>query len=151
MVSSFLEIQWLLSIQFSTKNSWNGAFFNYVDKILSFFEHLPNHGWHLWRNSVTVDINISSIVEFWRWWVLKSKIFGQKSIHSKGTIVFWDYGKHQFVKNWAWFLENKVVQKLKVEKNVFYKKWSPKLLFWNEFLTYKIDFESTILALFDKP
>jgi len=26
-------------------------------------------------------------------------------------------------------LENKVVQKLKLEKNVFYKKWSPKLIF----------------------
>ena len=25
-------------------------------------------------------------------------------------------------------LENKVVQKLKLEKNVFYKKWSPKLI-----------------------
>ena len=34
-------------------------------------------------------------------------------------------------------LENKVVQKLKLEKNVFYKKLSPKLIFF--------------LALFDKP
>jgi hypothetical protein len=30
-------------------------------------------------------------------------------------------------------LENKVVQKLKSEKNVFYKKWSPKLIFFYEF------------------
>ena len=30
-------------------------------------------------------------------------------------------------------LENKVVQKLKLEKNVFYKKWSPKLIFLNVF------------------
>ena len=30
-------------------------------------------------------------------------------------------------------LENKVVQKLKFEKKVFYKKWSPKLIFLNEF------------------
>ena len=30
-------------------------------------------------------------------------------------------------------LENKVVQKLKLEKNVFFtKKWSPKLIFFNE-------------------
>ena len=28
-------------------------------------------------------------------------------------------------------LENKVVQKLKLEKNVFYKKWSRKLMFSN--------------------
>jgi hypothetical protein len=27
----------------------------------------------------------------------------------------------------------KVVQKLKLEKNVFYKKWSPKFIFLNEF------------------
>ena len=30
-------------------------------------------------------------------------------------------------------LENKVAQKLKLEKNVFYKKWSPKMIFLNEF------------------
>ena len=29
-------------------------------------------------------------------------------------------------------LENKVVQKLMIEKNVFYKKWSPKLIFLKE-------------------
>ena len=34
-------------------------------------------------------------------------------------------------------LENKVVQKLKLEKNVFYKKWSPKLIFLNEFFLKK--------------
>jgi hypothetical protein len=27
------------------------------------------------------------------------------------------------------FWSNKVVQKMKLEKNVFYKKWSPKLIF----------------------
>ena len=35
-----------------------------------------------------IDINISLVVEFLRWWVLKSKMFGQKSIYSKETIVF---------------------------------------------------------------
>ena len=30
-------------------------------------------------------------------------------------------------------LENKVVQKLNLEKNVFYKKWSHKLIFLNEY------------------
>ena len=34
-------------------------------------------------------------------------------------------------------LENKVVQKLKQEKNVFKKKWSPKLIFLNEFFFEK--------------
>ena len=35
------------------------------------------------------------------------------------------------------FLENKVVQKLKLEKKVFYKKWSPKLIFLNNFFFEK--------------
>ena len=35
-------------------------------------------------------------------------------------------------------LENKVVQKLELEKNVFYKKWSPKLIFLNDFFFEKI-------------
>ena len=34
-------------------------------------------------------------------------------------------------------LENKVVQKLKLEKKVFYKKWSPKLIFLNDFFFEK--------------
>ena len=47
----------------------------------------------------------------------------------------------------AIILENKVVP----EKNVFTKKWSPRLIFLNEFLIFGIeDFESTILALFDE-
>ena len=29
-------------------------------------------------------------------------------------------------------IENKVVQKLKLENNVFNKKWSPKLIFFND-------------------
>ena len=39
-------------------------------------------------------------------------------------------------------LENKVVQKLKLEKNVFYKEWSPKLIFLNDFFFIKnsVDF-----------
>ena len=35
-------------------------------------------------------------------------------------------------------VENKVVQKLKLEKNVFYKKWSLKLIFLNDFFFEKI-------------
>ena len=34
-------------------------------------------------------------------------------------------------------LENKVVQKLKLEKKVFYKKLSPKLIFLNEFFFFE--------------
>jgi len=43
-------------------------------------------------------------------------------------------------------LENKVVQKLKLEKkNVFYKKWSPRLTFLNEFFFFE-----KISSIFDK-
>ena len=35
-----------------------------------------------------IQVNVSSVVEFKWWWVLESKIFGQKSIYSKETIVF---------------------------------------------------------------
>ena len=35
-------------------------------------------------------------------------------------------------------LENKVAQKLKLEKNVFNKKWSPKLIFLDENFFEKI-------------
>ena len=53
---------------------------------------------------------------------------------------------------WAW-------SKNWVKKKKFSKKWSPNLMFWNDFflktigwfLRLKIDFESTILTLFDKP
>ena len=34
-------------------------------------------------------------------------------------------------------LENKVVQKLKLEKKILYKEWSPKLIFLNEFFWKK--------------
>mgnify|MGYP006864031306 CR=1 FL=1 len=53
-------------------------------------------------------------------------------------------------------LESKLVQKLSYEKTVFNEWWSPRLIFLDEFffekirLNFKIDFESTILALFDK-
>ena len=37
---------------------------------------------------VCIVNNISLVVEFYRWWVLKSKIFGQKSKYSKEIVVF---------------------------------------------------------------
>ena len=42
------------SIFGQTNSAIRGAFFNYVDKILVFFDHLPTPGWHLWRNSFIV-------------------------------------------------------------------------------------------------
>ena len=61
-------------------------------------------------------INISSVEEFQRWWVLKSKTFHEESKCSK------DFFNRQWMS---------VRQKLKLENNVFTKKWSPKLIFFN--------------------
>ena len=37
---------------------------------------------------VSMFSNISSVVEFQRWWVLKCKLFAQESTCSKETVVF---------------------------------------------------------------
>ena len=43
-------------------------------------------------------------------------------------------------------LRNKLVQKLKLEENIFYKKWSPKLIFLNDFsFEFKITYNSNNL------
>jgi hypothetical protein len=90
-----------------------------------------------------------------RWWVLKSKIFDKESTYSKKTLgkKKKSVDESQFVKKLGIISENKVVQKLKLENNVFNKKWSPKLTFLKkicQYLTWKIDFESSILAFFDE-
>ena len=58
--------------------------------------------------SIVFQIVIGSVVEFQRWWVLKSKIFGQESTYLK--------------KEKKSIAENKLVQKLKLENTVFNKK-----------------------------
>ena len=56
--------------------------------------------------------------------------------------------------NLGMILESKVGQKLSLEKNVFTKKWSPKLTllynFFFEKIDIKIDFESIILSFFNE-
>ena len=55
-------------------------------------------------------------------------------------------GNHHILRIWGapvcqklgTILGNKVVQKLKLEKNVFYKKWSPKLILLHKFFYEKI-------------
>ena len=69
-------------------------------------------------------------MEFQRWWVLKSKIFVQE----KKKKILRGMTVHQKL---GLILESKVVQKLNLEKNVFTKKWSSKLIFLNEFFFEK--------------
>ena len=47
---------------------------------------------------MNILVNISSVVEFQRWWVLKSKLFVQESTCSKEIVVFCEYEEHQIVK-----------------------------------------------------
>ena len=69
-------------------------------------------------------------MEFQRWWVLKSKIFDQESTKEK---IFKKFYKEMSVhQKLGTILENKVVEKLNLENNVFTKKWSPKLISLNE-------------------
>ena len=96
-------------------------------------------------------------MQFQRTWVLKKKDFWPRINMLKGNL------KKKF-RQWmsvrqilGIILENKVVQKLKLENNVFTKKhgyilqWKNKIKEFCWFLASKIDFGSTILALFDKP
>ena len=88
-------------------------------------------------------------MEFLAWWVLKSKVFAQKS-----TVVKWNCCILQIDIVWGLqklglILESKVVQKLSLEKNVFNKKCSPKLIFLDEFFFWKnsVDFWHRKLTL----
>ena len=94
-------------------------------------------------------INVSYVMDFLAWWVLKTKVFTQKSTVVKwNCCIFWidiAWGLQKL----GLILESKVVQKLSLEKNVFNKKWSPKLIFLDEFFFRKnsVDFWHRKLAL----
>jgi len=80
-------------------------------------------------------------VEFQRWLA--------KNQHTQRKPLYFVNTGNASLSKIGMFLENKVFQKLKLEKKVFCKRWSPKKI--HRFLTYKINFESTILAFFDIP
>ena len=93
--------------------------------------------------------NVSCVMEFLAWWVLKSKVFAQKS-----TVYKWNYCTLWIDIEWGLqklglILESKVVQKLSLEKKVFSKKWSPKLIFVDEnsFWKNSVDFWHRKLTL----
>ena len=71
-------------------------------------------------------------MEFHDWALGIGKVFDQES-----TVVKWNYqilGLHQVTvhQKLGVILVNKVVLKLKLAKNAFYKKGAPKLIFFNE-------------------
>ena len=92
------------------------------------------------------------LISIWMW---NFKYFGQESTYSNEKKIrrWMSVRQKLFI-----ILENKVVQILKLENNVFTIKWSPNLMFLKKerkefgwFLSLKIDFESMISAFFDKP
>ena len=81
-------------------------------------------------------------MEFLAWWVLKSKVFAQKS-----TVVKWNccilwidivWGLQKL----GLILESKVAQKLSLEKNIFNKKESSKLMLLDENFRLIFDIEN---------
>ena len=66
-------------------------------------------------------ISVSSVVEFLRWWVLKSKVFGQESTCHQGKIFKKFLRAMTVCQKLGVILESKVVQKLSLEKKVFNK------------------------------
>ena len=79
-----------------------------------------------------MNISVSSVVEFLRWWVLKSKIFGQESTYHQGKCSKKFLRRLSVRQKLGVILGNKVVEKLSLEKNAFTKKWSPKMIFLGE-------------------
>ena len=70
---------------------------------------------------ICLNINISSVVEFQRWWVLKSKLFGQESTCHQGKILKKFLRVMTVCQKLGVILESKVVQKLSLEKKAFNK------------------------------
>ena len=69
--------------------------------------------------SVPLEISISSFVESYRWWVLKSKFFGQESTYHQGKKnkkILLGLSVRQEL---GIILESKVVQKLSLEKKFY--------------------------------
>ena len=100
----------------------------YIVRLHNFFRKINNDAYFSFTKNAYLCFDISSVVEFQLWWVLKSKIFAQKSTYSSILSIL--KGNHCILRiqgapvrqKLGMILENKVVQKLKLEKNVFYKK-----------------------------
>ena len=105
--------------------------------------------WHLLIESMVekgdfrnnLHTSISSVVEFYRWWVRKSKIFGQELIYHQGKF-FRNFLRGMSVcQKLSAILVSKVVQKLSLEKIYFFLKNG--LLNWKFFLLI-FDFENCL-------
>ena len=82
-----------------------------------------------WRIVQFVNINIISVVEFQRWWALKSKIFGQKSTYSK-EFFFLILSMNVSLSKIGHGFSNKGVQKLTLEMVFCYQNCSD--LLWEK-------------------
>ena len=103
-----------------------------------------------WRVENIMYINISSVVEFQRWWVLKSKLFGQESTCHQGKIfkkilrvmtVCQKVPKSYFQSQFWMSKINRIFSKKKLSKNInlgdhyLLKAFFSKLNFWTTLLS----------------
>ena len=68
------------------------------------------------RTSGSTSSSVSSVVEFWRWWVLKSKVFGQESTCHQGKIFKKFLRVMTVGQKLGVILESELVRKLSLEK-----------------------------------
>ena len=92
-------------------------------------------------NFKALYINVSSVVEFQRWWVPKSKIFGQESTYSKDELRFIKKCQNRTFK---------VNFRCQKSTEFFQKKFSSKNInLGDHFLTTLLFDEMTFLAFFN--
>ena len=89
----------------------------------------PTTAYNITAHCSKLYTNISSVVEFQRWWVLKSKLFGQESTCHQGKIFKKILRVMTVCQKLGVILESKVVQKLSLEKKKFLI--NNGLLHWN--------------------
>ena len=75
---------------------WSGAWLDSLVQSTTY--HYRHYSWPISRPPRRIKNNVSSVVEFKRWWVLKCKLFAQESTCSKEILLKQSYDELWFVK-----------------------------------------------------
>ena len=103
ILSCVAKSYWLEnSKKFSFSFIFHWFLFNFRSQLFSELGHKGCNKRHSGIRSgiCPIYINVSSVVEFKTWWVLKSKIFGQESTYPKDFILNPSMNYLQFIKKW---------------------------------------------------
>jgi hypothetical protein len=92
--------------------------------VLIIFGHTPSflsfrHTGLKQKYIIWLPIDVSSVVEFLRWWVLKRKVFGQETTCHHGKIFKKFLRVMTVCQKLGLILESKVVQKWSLEQNKY--------------------------------